>query len=93
MQFLDIATGENLKIIDIVRCTSSSGAGSKKLYFKMYDMIKFLGSPLSIFDFEYQPCAEVMSSTDTRWDDTANNVSLIAMSAAYSYYDKHHDFF
>ena len=53
MQFLDIATEENLKIVDIVRCTSSSGAGSKKLYFKMYDMIKFPGSPLSIFDFEY----------------------------------------
>ena len=56
-------------------------------------MMKFPGSPLSIFDFEYQPCAEVMSSTDTRWDDAANNVSLIAMSAAFSYYDEHREHF
>ena len=55
--------------------------------------MKFPGSPLSIFDFEYQPCAEVMSSTDTRWDDAANNVSLIAMSAAFSYYDEHREHF
>jgi len=34
MQFLDIVTEENLKIIDIVRCTSSSGAGSKNFILK-----------------------------------------------------------
>ena len=32
-----------------------------------------------------------MSSTDTRWDDAANNV--IAMSAAFSYYDEHRENF
>ena len=93
MQFLDIATGENLKIIDIVRCTSTRGAGSKKIFYKMYDLVKFPGSPISFSDFEYQPCAEVISSTDTRWDDAANNVSLIAMSAAFSYHDAHRDHF
>ena len=78
-----------MKIIDIVWCTSTRGAGSKKLFYKMYDLVKFPGSPISFLDFEYQPWAEVISSTDTRWDNAANNVSLIAMSAAYSYYDEH----
>ena len=57
-------------------------------------MVIFPGSPIiSFLDFEYQPCAEVISSTDTRWDDAANNLSLIAMSAAFSYYDEHRDDF
>jgi hypothetical protein len=93
MQFLDIATSENFKIVDIVRCTSTRGAGSKKLFYKMYDLVKFPGSPISFLDFEHQPCAEVISSTDTRWDDTANNVSLIAMSAAFPYHDAHREHF
>ena len=93
MQFLDISTSENLKIVDIVRRASLRGAGSKTLFYKMYDMLKFPGSPLSSYDFEYQPCAEVINSSDTRWDDAANSVSLIALSAAYSYFDEHQFFF
>jgi hypothetical protein len=93
MQFFDTAESEHMKIVDVVLCTSISGAGSKTPYFKFYDIVKFPGSPLSDLDYEYQVCADLLRSTDTRWDDVANKASLIALSAAFAYFDGHRDQF
>jgi len=79
MQYYDIETSQNLKIVDIVFCTSNnSGIGPKTPLFKMYDVAQFPGSPQSEDDFEYQPCREVLRSSDTRWDDVVNSAIIIS---------------
>jgi hypothetical protein len=86
MTFYNIATAEHIKIVEVVLCASHCGPGSQTPYFKFYDINKFPGSPLYDDDFEYQPCAELLRSTDSRWDEAANDGTIIAMTAAYTYY-------
>ena len=88
-QFTDISTNECFKIVDIDFCLN--GHNPKTPYYKMYDVQKYPGSPLNEYDYEHMPCAEVLKSRDTRWDDVANNIIIHSMSVAFAYFDQHAD--
>jgi len=50
------------RVVDVVKENKDPGPGSKTLYFKYYDTVKYPGGPIKPVDFEYTPCSEVQSS-------------------------------
>jgi hypothetical protein len=66
------------KIIAVVKENRTKGAGSKTLYFKYYDMIKFPGSPKREIDFEFTPCSELLKDKHVVFDslDNQNGVKV-----------------
>jgi hypothetical protein len=60
------------KVIGVVKENISRGPGSKTLYFKYYDTIKFPGGPIKDIDFEYTPCSEILKDKHVVFDSMNN---------------------
>jgi hypothetical protein len=87
MQFVDLATNEHMRIVDVCLCTSiKRGAGSKTPYYKFYDVLLYPTHPPNEMGYEYMPCAEVMRSPDISWDDTANRATIEVESSSMAYF-------
>jgi len=64
------------KITAIVKENKSKGAGSKTLYFKYYDVIRFPGGPNKEIDFDYTPCSELLKDKHIVFDSIDNRDSV-----------------
>ena len=86
MCFTDTATSQVFKITGVYLCPSSAHVGPRTPLYRLYDVDRFPGGPVSVHDYEHQPCSEVLRSRDVHWLDQVNVAFIESHSAALQFF-------
>jgi len=79
--FKDTESSEEFIIDSIVMSTKSSGAGSKTLYYKMFEFSQY-NQPTHSRTFEYTPCSEISKAKYVEWIPRGNSSIAAAILSA-----------